>query len=760
MSERWRRQVTVALIVEGVGDAQNNMAYRWATRALRADPHQVYVPCLDAATLPVELSGEARLRQGEVAVSGLRLRLRAKGAPLHAFYPGRPPVRVGRLVLPLVADPGHPTWGWLRMEQHQERSYAGHAVMVGRELVYLESVYIQHSATQYTYLCQRQRLETQLGYHGATSADDTEVFLTAPDGDGDHRALELVHASLRRARLIQANPERGYESERTIRRYVVREIWQPEPELVEMVLDSSLELVRARRLCGSLWRGKRTQGPREGDPQPSALYEGDGTPYSGRGLDSPQALFSVGGDTVVRWGWSANNQSGPTAFTLSPGEPRPIGGAEPFDLEEHNSEEIWECFSNAPGAPALNDSVLPTQARLSTHPVDLVLQLLTTTEAPQWGGAGLGGDWDLGVAQLGCAIPEDMLDLDAFALARAELSGDPEQAAVHLGVEGDAVDALPLIQRILFAHGYLLLPGREGRLAPRRISSSVEGGEPHLTLRDFTDKPSQRRRILDPFDRAQVKYRDRPGLGPLEFSAHDVERLKRQSTAVAQEEMDLSGVTSRAAAHALVIDHMTRWRVELAEWTLPLRATNTVLALREGDKLLVTHPLFVSGPRQRGVQAALCMVTEAAYSLRGTNAQVKVLWLGQRVVRQGQIGPGAVVSGISGAVYSIEANTYSAALVPGQADDTWRFEVGHQAQITSADGETVRGTEVIKEVYTGITLDDPVPGVVVGDVIEPAPYDTPQVDAAKAAFAFFSDEDALDDGPGDSDEEPAYQWLD
>lgn len=776
---RSRRRRVIAFTVEGLGRAVGavdlegepvvvaDRLTRWATQGIADDPDGVYRAVMASDGLPGEISGQARFREGRSAISGVRVRLRATAEVLRAFVPTRTPVRLGRvpatgaLSTSIPADLEQENAHIVLLEQDDPAFNAvGQVVMLGREAMALSDGggLTGEGYNAYTGVL-RGALGTRVQQHDALAQDDREVFLCSDPSQSDGRAVELVHPVLRSCVLLLADPDGGYEDEEVLRRYVLREITQPVPEVVELTMDSALELVRARRLCSRLWRGRRQRTPREEEVQPEVLYLGDGAPASGSGQSGRVGLFSVGGGTVVRatWGYQGSG----AVIGLEAGEQPAVGGAPEYDPFEHDSDEAWECFSTSPSAPVLNNSADPRNNRLATNVIDLVQQILTTTAAPVPGEPGLNGPYDLGIGQLGCGVPHDLIDQASFDEARLVATGGAQQTALHLGVDGEPVDALPWLQARLLPYGYLLVSGFGGALALKKISSSKSGEEPLFTLTDFRDKPARASRLFDPLDRAVVRYDDRPGLGPRTESFEDANRQSRQVASAQESDLDLRGVRDRDIAASLTLSQIQRWRVELAQWTLPLRATDAALRLREGDKILVSHPHLTGPGGVRGVKEALCVVIEASFnfSLRGDpGPQVMCLWVGQRLQRQGQIGPAGVVSSVNGVEVTLEESVFSTPPAPGQIDDSFLFAPGQELEATSEDRETARGVAQVHSVDgLVITLQEAIAGLQVGDRLALAQYDLQEAEVTNE-FAFWAGPNEAD-GVGANDA-PPYQWVD
>lgn len=739
---RRREQIILAARVEGLGDADGLTL--WATRAPVSSEVTVR-PVLEA--LPGELSSEVDWRDGSASVGGVRLDLRATQDALDAFYDQEAPTRLGLLGQQLSADEASAFYDHITIAQDDAgANLVGDFVMVGREAVRCTS---PRSTGTYgvTYGAERGQLGTAVTFHGALDGDDREVFAAGS---------RLLWPTMRELQVVQLHLATGAPT--ILERYVLTDIEAPRPSSIALTADSALEMVRARRLCERLWRGRLVSATAPDAPDPSAAYEGAGLPASGwarwQGVRYGELLVSVGGEAAVRTVW-AEGITGAQVRLLGTEDLLP--GSRPWQVEDLGVEEVWECFSSSPAAPplAVDGS---TVYRLASNVIDLVQQLLSTTAGAGEVAPGTNGPYDLGIPQLGCGVPRQFIDENSFDRARLEIAADPTVESLFLGVDGEPVEALDLIQDLLRPYGYLLASGQGGLLGLRRLTTAVPDDAPQITDADLREEVSQRRRLGDPADVAVAEWGDRAGVGPRTATFSDQVALSRQAAGAHSTDLWLRAVSSYDVAESVAIRWIRLWRLALPEWSLACGLRDDLRGLRAGDVVSVTSSQLigrkVGGHVARGVTAEAMVVTSATQSWGGAQVQLRGLWTGVLIAKRGRIAPSAQVASVLGAAITIAANTYSSSLMEGQTDDTFGFEVGFEVEVRSADLGTSRGTATISTIVgLVITLDAAPSGVVAGDVLRLAPYDA-QVSAARAEYAFLADAS----GVGASNA-PPYEWV-
>lgn len=755
------------ITIEALGQPASGRLYRWATGRVLGDTDGVYRPQLLAEAHPIDSQVDFTAQDAARAtIGGLGVSLVAGGqdGTCAFFGASAAPARIAYLDSPLSSSDTTITLaqssGLGSLVTYD--SGAWRVVCIERECVRLTSV-VSSTGDTYTYNCERGAYGTTATAHGAGALDDTAIFPAA-----------LFHLpQLRVVTYGHTPPLGGYADEVVLGRYLLREIAFPGAGAqVSLTCDEALEAVRSRLLCDELWAARPVQSSElqgawrvvfeaeEEGRDPASRQDASAYPTSD---DERWFTLSLGGEAACLTTWRKQTggrtvtdagQGGPWYWT-SPG-PDPIAREDVEGLER-----AWECFPVAPSPQtyALNDSATVTQAHLSDNPIALARQLLTTTQATTPGAAGPNGSYDVGVGQLGCAIPEALLWTSEWDAAEAETQ--QRVSGLILGADGEAVEALSLIQTLLAGAGWVMCARAGGRLGVVRLRTTPTGAELHL--RQTGGSPSvtrilgQRRRLYDPVDKIVARYGITPNGQTRTRSYTDAPVARRLLGQASQRSLDLSGVWAREDVDEAALREVRLWRWGLMEWELEVLLTSEVEALRAGDTVFVTHAYLLSPSGSRGVSAALAQILSCTLNhtgQEGPTARLLLLHTGALVTTGRKIAPAALVASVAGLVVSIEANAFSASLAPGQTDDTFGFAVGDEVEFLSRDRSTVRGSATLTAIGAASLTVDAVPaGVVAGDLIQPDRY-TFCTTAQKAAWAWFA---AADGTVGGTD--PGPEWV-
>ena len=620
----------------------------------------------------------------------------------------------------------------------------GYSYVLEREVIYIPSAGTG-SAPNVTYTgVVRGQLATDAVAHGAGARDDTALFL--------HDPPPLI--IWRRAELRRVSVRGSYADEVVVARGVVNNATRPKRTRVQVSCDGYLAFLSQRKICTNLWRGYQSGGSVQfTDFFGAQNFEGRGETDSGRYTSAASfAVYSYGEKTAVianaSFGDSVSG-SNRSLMQLNSGT-RTLGGGPVFEIDP-DITEIWECFSTHPEAPELNDNgVEPTQRRLATNIFDTIRQIITTTDAPP-NTPGDNGDYDLGIAQLGCAVPEDAVDWDSWEDVRAFAGDSALQPQNFLGFDGQPLEAYPWIQNKLALYGAVLCEGADGRLRFARLRDSLVGGEVAISNGDFSPGPleainDEYRDFSAVISRLEIRNTFIPGSGARSEPFENSKQLRRYPYGSSLdrdldgEGFDIQGDDlAKIYLDSLAMWHVARFARPIPYWSFPVRATETLLGVSTGDLITVTNKGLLGrkadedGP---GVTDAVCIVLERAHDIDSPTIDMAMWWVGAAYSKTGLIGPAATVASVSSNVITINANTFSATLLPGQTSDADGFKVGQVVRITTRDRVTLRGTATITALTSAkITLNSMPAGTVSGDLMQLADYGS-QPSAEQAAWVF------------------------
>lgn len=755
------------ITIEALGDPASGKLYRWATGHVLGDTDGVYRPQMLPIAQPIESRVDFTAQGGSRAtIGGVGFSLAAgeRDGTCVFFGASAAPARIAYLDSPLSSSDTTITLaqasGLGSLVTYE--SGAWRVVCIERECVRLTSV-VSNTGDTYTYNCTRGAYGTTATAHGAGELDDTSVF-----------PASLFHLpQLRVVTYGHTPPSGGYGDEMVLGRYLLREIAFPGAgQVVALTCDDALEAVRSRLLCGELWRARPVQSSAlagawrvvfeatQDGADPSSRQDASSYPASD---DERWMSLSLGGEVVCLTTWRRQaggrsltdaGQAGPWYWT-SPG-PSPISAEDAEGLEE-----VWEVFPVAPSPQTypLTASATPTQASLSDNPVALARQILTTTQSATPGAGGPNGAYDLGIGQLGCAIPASLLVSSEWDGAEDETL--QRVSGLILGADGEGAEALSLVQTLLAGAGWLMCARGGGLLGLARLRATAQGSELHL--RQTGGSPSirriasQRRRLYDPVDKIVARWGVTPDGKTRQRSYSDAPTSRRLLGQASQRELDLSGVWREEEVDAAALREVRLWRWGLMEWELEVLLDAQVEQLRAGDTVLVSHAHLLAPTGSRGVSSAVAQVMSCTLDHTGEEgpvARLLLLHTGSLVTTARKIAPSALVDGVVGLVVSLDANAFSASLAPGQVDDTFGFAVEDEVEFLSRDRSTVRGSATVTAIGAASLTVDAVPvGVVAGDLVQPDRYAFCSAHQQET-WAFFA---ASDGTVGGSD--PGPEWT-
>ncbi len=735
----------LAVRVEGLGrgayGAGSAGLYRWALEEpFTNDYASVYVSGA-LVGLPDELGFSCDFRAGRSSVGGLTFQLFAfvEGAPLQpeqAFYTQTPAVHAQLL------DGIDEVQTTVRVLASDDLT--GETLILGNEAVYFDYV-----VSGGTYSVLRGVLGTRARAQGIAGAeirgvDDNELY-NANDGP-------ILRG--RRVELIEVSSSGSYADEVVLWTGVIDEINHPTPDVIEIGCTSALDHLRDRRLCESLWRGRRIdwRSLGAGGGYASAGY----TRVSGLNAYTPRGLFAWGDKGAVINNAPASTAGAALSFSSENTEPLYADGIL-VNWDEEPPAEVWQLFSTAPQAPPLYGTT-----RLSNNLATLTLQVLTTTElGGNYDAAGGATDYDLALPNLGAGIDWELVDVGGIERVRAQLGDLLRVDAIHLGTDGKPVKALEWLSSLWRPYGGVVTGGQGGRITVALFTDSLEAGADTelIDVYDLAERvaPTQRRRLADAIDSIAVAYADRPGQEPIIDTFNDVFNRRRQlkAPATSREELDLLGCDDPQLVLDLGSSYIQRYSRPIPELTVQVLGQ---LDLWPGDLCRVTLGMVSGRSTTQGVDEEVYLVTGRRYRWQGgSRATYALLAVGALYAKRGAWAPTArIASWSSGtSTATCDANAYTTGPGPFATDieALSRFGTADLLILSAADlsvkatcASTGYGANTIT--LSGLGSYTPV----VGDLLVLRDY--PNQGAADAFDAFA----VVSDANGDFDGGAGYQW--
>jgi hypothetical protein len=387
------------------------------------------------------------------------------------------------------------------------------------------------------------------------------------------------------------------------------------------------------------------------------------------------------------------------------------------------------------------------------HPFDVLVAILTSRAGDATNGAHdtLPAGWGLGI------------DVTSIATTNiADLRDRWLPSAAHREVIEDAVTFKEWAAQVLRVHGcYLIQRWATGALDIRRMNSPVPGDSQRtVDATTVVDLPSWDANVesiigrivlrcdYDPSSASDQEFRQKytyeiqgPRIETQEhyagaFKTHEIESKGQWSG------LDSPGSIFGAALYTDADNVAARlFDVLSARFAkgFPTVVVETDWDARVHDvgdvvKLTLDHlPDITRGAR--GLSGALCEVRH-----KDADEDRRVVTLTLQIFaptfQSRRLAPSAIVSGVAGAVLTVQAHAFSSA---SSAVDASHFPVNAVVRVYSPDLKTLRGSATVSGVSSSnITLGASVAGVVAGDVVVLAPYDS-QPAAVMDTFAFLGD---------------------
>jgi hypothetical protein len=744
-----RGEYVFAITIEGLGvhdDLGNADLIRWCSRSITTDPSNLYIEALIGWPESLESTLDLRIGSGQrVTVGAGTFVLQGTVAVLSRMFRTDAPARLSRLAAPIELGDANTT-----LEDTGLTTTGDRLILVEREVMILGA-----ETPAFTYdLTHAGECGTAARAHPIGAADDVDVF------DADH--FTVPWARVVKLYLVPLDAA-DYTEEVLIDSWVLRTVdIINEAGDVSLGCDAALALVLDRKLLQGQYTAERTtQDVEEGAAYYSATYQGYREPAAGAFAGGGVSLFSHGGAGVTTgdWGGPFADSNFDTHIQVRSDEHVAVPGSPDEWATLLGESTIHEVFTTWPGAPLLNDSATATKARLATHCIDRVHQVLVTSRPNGLGSGGYTSDYDLGIEMLGCGVPESLLDEASFLAAERRIGDDGIHEHVWLGVEGEPVDAYATMQSWLAPHGAALVPGTAGMLAIAFLADVALGDEVEITEDLVVSVQHQSLGIDGPYDLVRVLYDQRPGKEARFIETSDGKVLRRRlHSDGSQAELDvgfIGGLDAYERALELGARHLSQWHAPLASYTVTVIPTAAMRGLGLGARVLLTHGAIpVAGAGTRGISSGLCLITAATRSLgsagfsdgdpapdeHALEITFRLLYVGGPYANVGLFAPAGIVVSTTATSITVGSD-YSSAPFAGQAYDTHRFQVGDAIQCRTRDRATARvGYATITGLPGGGVIEvDALPGgTIAGDVVELMDYDTAGV-LARDANVFLAD---------------------
>jgi hypothetical protein len=662
MSSMTSNGYLLGIKIEGIGDATQTTddgITRWVTsrkflqNAATVDPDGIYTDGL--LFWPTEIGHSVDFRSGVSSVGRQTFRLRGKSAVwtevmryAHASV-GKLDADITKAAASITLDTAGLA-GTIYLERE--------AILLGTESP--SKTYATDGAGDGA----RGVLGTTAEAHSADPDQDRECFATPHTLSG--RLVELF--------TVDRTASTAYpEVSKWIG--VLRRISAPTPDVIEIVADAALSLVRGAKLMTEQYRGRVANVPEQnpnGDWTGVFVVNPADWPPSGRPEDVPAAGHSTdyrmvlqlgGGAAVVPYALSLGGDSGQVythAADVLPFGGSPRVGAPNFpDI----GEDAYEIISSHPAAPANNSVPGASTLPLASNPGILLLQLLLTTR-----GGGNHGTYDTAVPNIAGGIPAALVNVTKILEWTQRKFGGIDKntgdmESFHLGTDGKSESLWDAVQRILRPWGAVLVQGSAGTLEVASFADAVAWGASNTITAAQILAPaapiSQDRRIEDAIDRLECTYNGWPGRKPDRLNVEDAIKHKRTLPGWSSTmQIDLSAVTDVEIARSLAEQLVVRYHQPIPRIKLE---TTRVANFYPGQVVQVSHDLIFAPDATRSVTSAVMLVVGRTEQLDGQSHSIvyDLDYVGAIYERQGKIAPSAEVASWSAPNATLTSNKFT-----------------------------------------------------------------------------------------------------
>jgi hypothetical protein len=686
------------------------------------DTDQAWVPGA-LQGYPGEISASIDFFNGISSIGGLAIQLQAQattqqGATVASLLYQNALVSVGEI----TADITSPTATTIQTDTDLLENTT---VVIGREVIHLGT--LAGAGTGRYQSCTRGLLETAADTHSA--AVDAFVQIYRADAGP---VLRWRKITLYRVDLDDAT---SYADLDQLWSGVLVDVSAPQPNLLRVDADGLLSAVAGATILDRLFRTSVADTP-------GHVFQRDGTNVIGSHQD---LLMMVDGECVINTGLSivAGLAEDTLEIRISDQDIyRTLDTSTRQQALPSEPKEAWQVL-HCSAQRGADTTTLPLSRNLLT----LLLQVLTTSSTGQ------NGSHDLGIAQLGLAVPVALVDVATITRIRDELGSLLDTDLLLLGREGKPEKVVQTLASILVAFGVAIIDSA-GQISVALLVDQ-DPDAPTLTEADDIlgptsvpphEPPQQTRRLDLTVDKITARFNAVPGHTVTEDQFVNVRR--RQVQAYGDNsglDLDLHVFKSRTKVAIIVAPLLQRFNESIPQITCTALRTSANLQL--GSLARVTHSkIYQAIGGARGVTNQAMLVIERALDVATNTITFRLQDVGAIYARSGDIAPAAVVeSGASGTTIPVAADLADGGFQSGDLTsaplDVSVFKVGDKIQHCDGNGTFVQNLEVAT-ISTSpaqiITTATPSPLPAAGDVIRLADYDT-STTTNQDAFAWLAD---------------------
>ena len=677
---------------------------------------------------PGEVASAISFGDGSSSIGGMTLDVNAQaltqqGSTVASMLYNQTRVSVASLVAPAI----NTTDQTIVLDS---TSLAGSMVVIGRECIKMGT----HAGGGTYNTCLRGQLSTMAQTHGVAETDYKAVFDATKGPILRWRRVYLYRVDL--------EAETSYADLELLWSGVIYGVTAPVPNQIRIEADAMISVMERMSICNNLWRGRvRQSQSSENQPSESRAYLAHG-PITGLDGTADDALFSVDGDMVI----DTNPDDFGSQYTVRIKDQhiyRVLDSGDAVQTLPDSPKEIWQMH-HASANSAASTSSLPFSSNLLT----LMIQLLTTTAV-----SGDNGAYDVGVADLGLAIPQGSVDIAGITRVRASFGELLDQELLLLGLDGDPVDVLTYLQAKLLPYG-IVICDQSGTIGVAVLSDN-DPGAPTLTQASgdilgpastpSRSAPSQIRRMDLSTDAYSASFRAVPGVEPVTDTFTDTTRRQINIYGDRQApELDMLGVKERSLVARVVTGLIQRLHEDIPQISLSVLRTRTDITL--GSLIAVTHDkIYNPTGGTRGVTDELMLCIERTLHLDSNTLDLVLLDVGALYTRSGVIAPSCVVDSWSDPTLTVEAD-YAAggfqsnSINSATPNDTSAFLAADIVQHCDQYGVKIQQLTVatIPTATTMTFTSTPSPSPAAGDILRMEAY-TSCVARQTDKFAFLAD---------------------
>lgn len=673
--------------------------YRFSTGAFSGDSDGAYVPCIQAGSLPGEVASEINPQESTHSTGGMSFAVVATPTVVAAFFDGR------QTALASLTANMTRTQTTINTDD-STGALTGSLVVLEREVLMIGS----HSGSG-IYTCARAQAGTTAAPHSASNLDGYPILLDATQFPVSRQRKVTVGI------VLDDGAQTDYSAEETLWTGILDGVSMT-GSVVTISLKPLWSLYEDASICNSLWTGL---------PTSTGVFASRNS-YT---PSSPSGTVNIVVDKLTIYRGCTYREVGSETLLFLSETPDPKHPSLSRDELRgvKRVTEIHRCSNTA-------TSTYPP----SRNAITLCLQVLTTTHhGENYDPAGT--SYDLGVEDLGLAIPYDMVDVASFENVRASLGDLADCNNLYLGIDGKSVKAVDLFKRLLRPLGCVLVPNLDGRIGCVRLQDSTANPTPLTILTDPRSggaHPTHTPRLDLALDVLDIAWDWRAKDGARTDAFRHATRLT-QTIQPANNTLDLGHTSDEPLVRAFATYHITRYARPIPQIDVSVLRTAGV---NTGD--LVSLSLDQIGIRgSRGVSDLVCFAVARRLILDRGVLRLRLWAVGEIYDRTGVIAPAAEVVSFktlgSSHIYTVGNNAFTTGSVDGYATDAAGFRVGDKVDLCAADSSVRDAEQSITNVTANTITVSSAPAVTpnAGDLLKLSPYDT-QTDLGPWAYLYES----------------------